>query len=365
MPEFKISDKFDSIIESLDINLHNNEFGFFSDHNGDIKIDKSELNPYTIKPMIGKSFTNPFGWNTKLGNNSYTPKSYKPNESTMGNFLDYMIQISNTNNDKNNDKNNLQSFKIFSQSSFFQYISVKRDSEFYIIYHNKRFIIMNAETRIGQNSLMSYAGIRFEDLLTHDINHKTVNNFSTFQSVLEIKINGIKCLYNAEIDSINSKSGKYTEIKMILCKSNIPHAKTKDKLHILSCIQNGNSYFDSFLFRLLIQCKFANISNVVIGIRDQSFTIRNITEFSVENDLLPFFLKKCDDYYCNSYLQSTSMIKRVLDVIKLNVNEKSPIYKLKIVPDYVLKSIDEPSERKRIMDTVFTPEFKTLLESFV
>lgn len=378
MPEFNISDKFDSIIQSLDFKVDSKEVAYFSDKAGDVSLDKSELRSYQIKITNPNNYLNPFGFNTNIGSKNYIPKVYKSNESTIGNFLDCLVQIYDKTNknddDDNNNKNNkdfnidLKDYNLICPSSFFQYISMKRESEFYIIYLNKRYVIANSETRAGQNVKMSYAGIRFEDLLIHGTRSKTLNNYNLFESVIDLKINGLKCLYVAEIDSYKKSNDtenkeEYTEIKMILCKNSIPHFKSKNKSDILSRIKKGNLYFDSFLFRLLIQCKFSNISNVVIGIRDQSFTIRNINEFSVEEDLLPFFHQHCGGSYRDRYLMSIPLIKRILDVIKNKVNDNNPVYKLQIGGSYQLKSIDSKFEKEKIIDTVLTPEFKEIILS--
>lgn len=370
MPEYIISDRFDSIIQSLDFKVDSKEVAYFSDKSGDITLDKSELRPYNIKITNPNNYLNPFGLNTNIGSKNYIPKVYKINESTIGNFLDCLIQIyeNKDNNKKNNININLQDYNLICPSSFFQYISMKRESEFYIIYLNKRYIIANAETRAGQNVKMSYAGIRFEDLLIHGTSYKTQNNCNLFESVIDLRINDFKCLYIAEIDSYkemsnnsNDDKDQYTEIKMILCKNSIPHFKTKNKSSILLNLKKGNSYFDSFLFRLLIQCKFSNINNVVIGIRDQSFTIRNINEYSVEKDLLPFFHQYCDSSYRDRYLMSTSLIKRILTIIKSKINVDNSVYRFKIGDKYQLKSVDSKIEQEKIINTVFTPKFKEII----
>lgn len=359
MPQYTIDQEVSRTKGSSDLKHYIEEVAFFSDRAGIVTLDKNQLHSYRIFPPNTRSFANPYGWNTKLGYKNYTPKVFKSNESTIENFSKCLIQLS----EKKESSIDLPSYKIFCPSSFFQYISVKKQSEFHVIWYNNRYIIANKETREGQNVLMSYSGIRFEDLLTRGTAYKTVHNRCLYESVIETKVNGQKCLYYAEIDSFDPESGKYTEIKMILCKSNIPHAKTKDKRLILTSLSKGNAYFDVFLFRLLIQCKFSNMTNVVIGVRDQSFTIRNINEFSVEEDLLSFFAHTYPECF-QRYLSSLELVSRVTRAITKGVNEENPVFSLEIGAQYTLKSIDAISERQKIIDRIIIPEFKILLDSF-
>lgn len=355
-----ISEEFDKTKKQNEIQLISKEISYFSNQAGKVTLDKSQLNPYHLKQANMKSFANPFGWNTKLGSNNYIPKVFAPDESTIGDFLDSLTQIAKNSNMSNID---LQSYHVFCPSSFLQYIATKRESRFYIIYENNRYIIANSETRVGQDVLMSYAGIRFEDLLTHGPSFRTRNNLNLYESIIETKLAGLKCLYCAEIDTVGELSGLYTEVKMILLKSHIPHAKTNDKNYILTCIQAGNRYFSSFLFRLLVQCKFSNIHNVLIGVRDTSFTIRNITEFSVDQDLLPFFKQHCRNYV-EKYNIAIELIERVLEVIKLKVNDENPVFVLRIGTSIDLSPITDQKRKEKIKNTVFIPEFTDLLKSF-
>lgn len=359
MPEYIIGQDIPRCGVSSLSKFHGKEVAFFSDRAGTVTLDKEQLGSYSISAPNSKCFANPFGWNTKLGYKNYTPKVFKAHESTIDNFLKSLVQLSKT--QSSNVK--LSSYKVFCPSSFFQYISVKRQSRFYILWYNNRYIIASNETREGQNVLMSYAGIRFEDLLTHGTTQKTINNYNLYESVIETKINGLNCLYCAEIDSFDKESEAYTEIKMVLCKSNLPHAKTTNKKSVLKSLSKGNVYFGSFLFRLLIQCKFANDLKVVIGIRDQSFTIRNITEFSVEDDLLPFFHQLYPEYY-EKYMASMELIQRVFSTIINQVTRENPVFYLEIGSQYTLKSVDSVSERRRILERFMPSEFISLVDSF-
>lgn len=359
MPEYIIELEIPRTDVSSLSKFYGKEVAFFSDRAGTVTLDKEQFDFYSFSPPNSKCFANPFGWNTKLGYKNYTPKIFKSHESTIDNFLKSLVQISKV----QNSGVNLSSYKVFCPSSFFQYVSVKRQSGFFIMWYNNRYIIANNETREGQNVLMSYAGIRFEDLLTHGTSQKTINNYNLYQSVIETKIDGMSCLYCAEIDSYDKESGAYTEIKMILCKSNIPHAKTTNKKSVLESLSKGNVHFGSFLFRLLIQCKFANDLKVVIGIRDQSFTIRNITDFSVKDDLLPFFHQLYPDYY-EKYMAAVDLIRRVFHTITKRVTRENPVFYLEIGSQYILKSVDSMNERCRILKRFVPTEFINLIDSF-
>lgn len=338
------------------------EIGFFSDSDGEITLSKKELHPYNI-PDINHTHQSkqynqcPFGWNTLLGHKSYIPKVYKDGESTIDNFLQSLVLLSKSGTD-------LSSYKMFCPSSFFQYIAIMKHSEFYIIRINNRLVIANSETRAGQNVKMSYVGIRFEDLLMHGPHTKTKNNYKLFESIIETKIGGLKSLFCAEIDSYDQKTGNYTEIKMILCKSGMPHVRMTQKNSILKILDNGNQYFEDFLFKLLTQCKFSGIKKVLIGTRDSSFNIRNITEFDIDLDLIPYF-KNCYPRTYKVYLKAIDNIENVIKTICKNISERDPIYKLSINNTaYKLESVDLIEQRRHIFNTVMIPEFIELIKSF-
>lgn len=325
--------------------LQGSEIAFFSDSAGDVTLTKDNLYTYSIPPA--NSSLCPFGLNTNLGYKGYQPKVYKPRESTLGNFEKALLELGSKANE----------YKVIAPSSFFQYVSTLKTSEFNIIYINRKIIIANTETRAGQNPKMSYSGIRFEDLLCHGTRKKTLNNYNLYQTIRTVSVNGIKCIYCAEVDAVNS-SGEYTEIKMILCRNSIPHAKTTNKRNILKMLHSGNKYFDSFLLRLITQCQFSGINNVLIGVRDASFNIRNITEFSVSDDLLPFFKHTYPAHY-QLFESSSTNISNVMKRIKQLVDQNRPVWKLHIRSG--VYTLEEAKQKQDIVDTVLIPEFKRML----
>lgn len=331
------------------------EVCYFSDTNGDVKLNKDNLHAYQI-PAYSKTLTCPYGWNTKLGYNGYKPKVYATEESTIANFLKCLLQLHRKNS------HDLEKYQVFAPSSFFQYIAVNNRSEFNVVYLQNKLFISNCETRAGQDKLMSYVGIRFEDLLQHGVRYKTCNNLQLFESVKSVQVGGTTCLYYAEIDSV-SASGEYTEIKMILCKKQIPTANLKDKRKILEIISRGNNYFELFLLKLIIQSTFGGNSNVVIGVRDSAFNIRNITEYSLSDDLIPFLKNKFPERYMR-YLTAIDNIENVLLRIKKSVSDSKYVFKLKIDSEYKLLCVDDANEKAKILRTVLIPDFMEVLQDF-
>jgi hypothetical protein len=333
------------------------EIGYFSDSAGNVTLTKENLHKYQI-PNTNKSLQCPYGINAMIGYKNYKAKVYTNGESTIGNFLKSLVINEQTKFFKNLK---LDEINVFCPSSFLQYITTLKTSEFYIIRINDRLIIANSETRAGQNIKMSYAGIRFEDILNHGTHYKTINNFNLFEKILKIKINNLNFLYFSEIDSLHPKlDNQTTEIKMILCKNNIPNSIMKNQQNILKMINKGNNYFDSFILRTLIQCIFANNLNLIIGVRDSAFNLRNICEYSVRQDLEKYCLNNLHYEYA-IFTNATYNINNVMKKIKQCVTVQNPVYKLKINGDYTLTSVDEPEERAKIIETVMIPEFMEIL----
>lgn len=332
------------------------EVGYFSDNAGTVTLTQQNLNKYKLPNTISSNQC-PYGINTLLGYKSYKPKTFKSKESTIGNFLSSIV----LNESEKKFNINVSKINLFAPSSFFQYISTLKNSEFYIIYIKNKIIIANTDTRLGQNTKMSYAGIRFEDLLNFgDTNHKTLNNLNLYEKILSLKISGLSCLYFAEIDT-STNENLTSEIKMILCKNNIPSYKMTDKQRILKMLNLGNNYFHSFILRLLIQCKFAKNEIALIGIRDASFNIRNINEYSISHDLIPYCKGSLPNEY-SQYISSKANITNVLNQIKKVISVENPVYKLKIGHDgYKLTSVDDLNQRADMIETVMISEFMDLL----
>ena len=340
------------------------EVSRFSKTQNKIIIDDSEL--YTFQIPEAKNNACPYGLNTALGHHGYKPKVFGRAESTIGDFITALLQINETQNGTRHVPGgdydvNLRKCEVFAPSAFFQYVATQKMSTFYIINVNNRIVIANAERRELQDVKMSYVGIRFEDLLHHGTHFKTVNNLSFYDSIIETKVAGMNCLFFAEVDSKDPHSGDYTEIKMILCKGSIPHHRMTNKREILRMLANGNNYFSDFLLRLLVQCKLSLEKKVLIGIRDASFNIKNITLFSVDEDLIPFFKSRYAEDY-KIYTHSLDSIDRVLKEIKIRCTPGAPVLKLKVGYHCTLETVDESSERVRILQTVLTEEFYKLLK---
>lgn len=267
-----------------------------------VTFDRSQLG----KCIIPKQ---PCHWNTKLGFNNYTPVVYGENDCKNEPFLQTYLNIKP-----------IPNVGIFTPSSFYQYISVRRASKFYVLNHKGYFIIANTETRINQDRKMNYVGIRFEDLLIHGQHYKTVNNTSSFKVMYTTTVSDRLSIHFSEVDAYLNDPHDYVEIKMILCRGSIPSFNIKSNFKILLQLSRGNNYFDSFLFRLAIQCHYSSTKNVVIGIRDYSFNIRTIKQMSIERDILPFMKSMYPDKY-KEYLKSFDHVTAVMNEILLKSSQ--------------------------------------------
>lgn len=321
--------------------LENKEVYYFSDDHSSVTLDKSQILPYKIP-------TGAYNMNICLGYKNYIPKTFKAEESTCYSLLKSIL-LKNLELDK-------EGYKIISQSSFFQYSITKRASVFYILYSKGKIFIANSDRRLGQDQKLSYIGIRFEDLLTHNGIFKTVDNRNSFYSTRELTIDGIKCLYCAEIDSCDPTSNEYTEIKMVLCRGVMPTRKQKRSTK-LKLIGYNNAYYNIFLFRLIVQCQFSGIDNVVIGVRDSSFNVRNIDNYSIKSDIEPFFKREYPELYAQ-YLNGPKIISKNLKKITERLSETNPVFKYSISSSsYELEEVLAESERQRIKNIVSIDEF--------
>lgn len=296
------------------------EIAYFSKTGDVVTIDKSNIKPYNI-PKTNKSQNCPYGLNVLLGHHNYKPITFPNPISTIKPFL---TAIDNLNLSTNQ-------YSLISPSSLYQYIIISKHSSFTVIRKNSLTIIYNNDSRFSQNIKMSYVGIRFEDLLTGPTHQKTFSNSNSYYSIIEhTPTKNHLALYFSEIDSIDPISNKYTEIKLILCRGRKPHHSEHNQSRILNLLNYNNPYFIDFLKKLIVQCHFSLIDNVLIGVRDDSFNIRNITNFSIINHIIPFVKNHDKSWNLQEKLQKLDLI------IKTIIEDKS-IVKIITGPETILE----------------------------
>lgn len=340
--------------------------GYFScDETGAVSIDQSQLNPYNLQLKTNL--------NVQTGSSGYKPKIFKKSSQLKDMLIALMLL-----EEKGSIK--IKDYQLICQSNFFQSAALLKQSEYYVIKYKDQIFIANTDTRESQHGFMSYIGIRFEDLVTLGPNcPPTVNNNSSYNSIVETTIGGMKCLYTCEIDTYKENEeiiseipdSKYTEIKMILSKK-IPLKNSKNH-EILKVLRKGNNSFENFLYRLSVQCRFGNNHSVLIGIRDSAFNVRLIREFSLINDIersfkslrnpLPLGLtfKYAVGGY-DGYIRSVDYIEGILDLIKKVVDEGNDVFKVIIRTNEIdAIPITLKSEKDKVINFVLFKDFKNHL----
>ncbi|GMM32032.1 hypothetical protein DAMA08_047770 [Martiniozyma asiatica (nom. inval.)] len=350
-PKHKLSDSF-----------KRKEISFFSVFNDKIFLDQSQLHPITLphlKPAL----------NVKIGHKKYIPKTFRSDESTIGNFLNAIAL---------NKDINVNNYQLICPSNFFQCCALLQTSEFDVILYKEKIIIANTNTRVNQNAFISYIGIRFEDIITNP-DCSTRHNRNSYNSIVETEICGMKCLYTCEIDSYNPDiftgdeaevidSLSYTEIKMLLA-NRIPQQNNTNK-QILQTLSKVNFTFENFLYKLLVQCRFGNNHNALLGIRDSGFNVRLIRTFELEEIVTYFKSISCPipDNTIKSlkyapggwdgYVRGVDYITGILELIRKGIKDKHTCFKLNINSSQVqLVPIKNDEIKAKIINRVTTSEF--------
>lgn len=346
----------------LQDSFERNQVAFFSRDERKLTVDQSQLKPYQIPHQR---------LNVHPGNSNYIPRVF----TKKSQISDLLTVLSILHKDGQID---LCGYELICQSNFFQYCALLKQSEYYALKVKNKLIIVNTDTRQDQNPFMSYIGIHFENLITEGPNCQTRSNNSSFNSIVQTQINGMKCLYTCEIDSYDPFISKantvpdiaYTEIKLVLSKK-IPTSNMKNS-EILKLLRKGNTSFEDFLYRVLIQCRFGNNHQVLIGIRDNSFNVRLVRLFSVKeldqcfksirNPNPPGLQYKFAVGGYDGYVRSVDYIEGILSLIKAKLNTSTSICKVRIRTNEIdIAPVKTEEERQSISKFVLNKDFLACL----
>lgn len=348
-------------------NFTRRQKGYFScDAKGKVSIDQSQLNGYNLE-------SHNTNLNVQMGSNGYKPKIFK-NCSQLKDMLTALLML------ESQGSVNIKDYQLICQSNFFQSAALLKQSEYYVVKYKDQIFICNTDSREGQHSFMSYIGIRFEDLVTLGPNcPPTINNNSSYNSLVETTIGGMKCIYTCEVDTFKQSPGlsgevpdsQYTEIKLMLSrKIPLKNAKNQD---ILKVLRKGNNSYEDFLYRLNVQCRFGNNHNVLIGIRDAAFNVRLIREFSLSNDIERSFKSLRNpvppgltyNYAIggyDGYLRSVDYIEGILDLIKRAINAGNDVCKVRIRTNEIdVVPITSKIEKDQIIKLILFKELRNRL----
>ncbi|QOU22054.1 hypothetical protein BRETT_002219 [Brettanomyces bruxellensis] len=290
-----------------------------------IVFDKRSLNPFKLPSYATLQAKK---WNVKKGYRSFTYRIFKRAESMVKNLLLTTIKYES-------DHGSSPSFQlpqVLCHSGLFKDILADK-AKYQVIPFDGQLIFVGTNRRYNQNLLISYSGIRFEDLLeTGDPTIQTKNNFQHFKSLSRWKFRSqtgdqpLECLTVTEIDSLNPKGdrlnegkkdpSRYTEIKMAYACPTFEYGND-----VLDILRNVKRNFGHRLFQWVTQCKYGMSNYLLIGLRSPDYNIWKVQLYDIDSDVIPY-LKK---YFKQDYIEyqcSSDTLTKVLRWVKDSI-EKS------------------------------------------
>jgi len=346
------------------------EVGYYSQvtHHS-IAFDKRNLKPFRLPSaasLRGKK------WNVRDGYQNFKSRVFKRTESMVQNLLLTTIKYEY-------DHKSSETFKIpqiLCHSGLFK--DILADTEKYeVIPFDSQLIFVGTNRRYNQDPLISFSGIRFEDLMeTNDPTVQTKNNFFHFKSLDRWELRSqqgypaLTCLTVTEIDAVKQKSdeqnfeqkspGLYTEIKMIYA---CPTAEYDDD--VLDILRNTKQRFGHKLFQWIIQCKYGMSKYLLIGLRGPDYNIWKVGLYNIDYDVIPYIKKYFKSEYAQYQYSSDKLfkvLKWVQDSIENSVKESGnhdypDVFEFNIRrQDYELKKLPE-RKAKNAYDTAMIKDF--------
>ncbi|QPG74559.1 hypothetical protein FOA43_001890 [Brettanomyces nanus] len=362
--EFQTPENLKDVHCSIEKGFHKKEVLYYSQINAtQISFDKSQLEPYRLP--LAKTLNNG-DWNTRNGYKLFQAKKFGENESRIRNLLLITIKYELT---KYGTKYIRP--KVLCHSGLFCDVINNSKETYDVICYDGQLIFSSTNRRLDQNLLISYIGIRFEDLLKYnDVTQKTRDNFKHFKTLGEGYIGDkeqgdvISFLSVTEIDSLkgtkDKEPGKYTEIKLTISHGmNWKKLQTSDNTAFLATMSRAVSGFERKLLKWILQCKFGMSKHLLVGLRDGSFNVRAVHLFSLEKDLIPFLKRHYRREY-SIYVSAIDKLQQFFAWIEQSIekNKDCTVYRLEINGySCKLSPLVSPEESEQVFNNVMIKPF--------
>ncbi|GMM45100.1 hypothetical protein DAPK24_016750 [Pichia kluyveri] len=200
--------------------------------------------------------------------------------------------------------------------------------EIEILAHNGRMIFANTATRVNQNRLYSYIGVKFESIVCKtndpiDSSHcklllKGKYGEWRFKSVVEIDgFRRNKEEQKIEDFSIKERAQRYTEMKLCCISDDskiIEVDNIRSKKEFIEFLAKNVKSFRLKVKKWLFQSYFSREDILVIGIRDGNVKLICYEEISIEYDLIPYIKEHYDELY-NLFINRESTLNDAFNKI--------------------------------------------------
>lgn len=337
-----------------------NEISYFSQKSAMVMaVDKSTLERFALP-----TYAELQRWNVRDGYKNYTPKTYEIDESTIADLLKMIVFYESKHPGKKP--------QIVCHGGLFKDIIVQKDIIYDVVKYHGQYLIATTNRRIDQNEVTAYIGIRFEDLLKyHDIDQPTTTNLNCFKTIHTGSIGNrkkkhFKYICATEIDSVKGNDKifpHYTEIKLTLARNvnwKLLCSSRTSKKRFLSELCRKKRFFCHQLLQYAIQCKFGMSNYLVIGIRNSSFMVQCVKQFSVDKDIIPFLKEYYPKQY-NTYVHASDRLYQFFQWL-IESMRNTEVGQIHISSTYQFYP-KEGEEEKRIFDKVVIPEFREWREN--
>ena len=280
----------------------------------------------------------------KGGIGKYNRKVFTEKESKIRMFLLTLLVYESINNVSYpiEDTIDKKEIEILAHNGLFTDIISKSCEVYNIILFKGRMIFANTATRVNQNRLYSYIGVKFESIVCKtndpiDSSHcklllKGKYGEWRFKSVVEIdgfKRYPRKKEKKIEDFQLKERAQMYTEMKLCCISDDsklIEVDNIKNKREFIEFLAKNVKTFRLKVKKWLLQSYFGRQDILVIGIRNDNMKLVCYEEISLKNDLLPYIKKHYKNLY-ESFVNRESILNdafnKIYDqIIELRNDEK-------------------------------------------